>query len=193
MPNKALIIYDTKYGATEQIANWIAEGLNGADIQHVDDVTTTIYELVIIGSPIYNDMTSKRIIRFLDKNKDTLSSRKIALFTVSVPPDMTEDRSKRFKGAYTLEKLLEHARGTILSTKAFLGKIELKEMTELDRLSLRIDYFLKGYRLRDVNYMDREEAVNWGRHLYDLMVNPPETIPEKPATRQESQKREREK
>jgi menaquinone-dependent protoporphyrinogen oxidase len=178
---RALVIYDTKYGATEQIAHWIAEGINDADLRHVHDVEGLSYDLIVVGSPIYNDMPSTRVIEFLDKNRDTLVNRKLALFTVSVPFDMTPERAKRFAGQKDIKVLFDHVKGTVIASKAFLGKIELKEMTELDRLSLRVWYFLKGYRMKgDVNYMNRDEAVEWGKKLYDLLTRPPDVITPQP-------------
>lgn len=175
MPNKrALVIYDTKYGSTEQVANWVAEGINDAEIQHVEDVTSLFYDLIVIGSPIYNNAPSNGMIQFLDKNVDTLKNRKLALFTVSVPPGMTQDRAKRFMGTGESNMLRRRVQGTVVATKAFLGKLDLKEMTELDRLSTRIEYFIKGQRLKDVNYLNREDAIAWGKKLYELITTAPE-------------------
>ena len=179
---RALVVYDTRYGATEQIANWIAEGINDADIRHVDDVDGLNYDLIVVGCPIYNEMPGPRIIRFLDKNKDFLKNRKLALFTVSVPFDMTPDRAKRFAGQKDVKPLFDHVAGQVIASKAFLGKIDLKEMSELDRLSLRIWYFLKGFQMREMDYMDREAAVAWGRKLLDLLEHPQDVVPPQPRT-----------
>ena len=178
---RALVIYDSKYGATEQVAHWIAEGINDADIRHVSDVEGLGYDLIVVGSPIYSEAPSPRIIQFLDRHKDTLANRKLALFTVSVPPDMTPERARRFAGQKDVKALFDHIKGTAIASKAFLGKIDLKEMSELDRLSLRLWYFLKGYPMKgDVNYMNRDEAVAWGKKLYDLLIHPQDVIPPQP-------------
>jgi menaquinone-dependent protoporphyrinogen IX oxidase len=177
---RALIVYDTKYGATEQIANWIAEGINDADLCRVDNVNGLAYDLIIVGCPIYNEMPSSRIIRFLDKNGDALKNRKLALFTVSVPFDMTPERALRFAGQKDVKALFDHVAGTVIASKAFLGKIDLKEMSEIDRLSLRIWCFLKGCKLKEVNYLNRDEAVAWGKKLLELLIRPPDVIPPQP-------------
>lgn len=179
---RALIVYDTRYGATEQIANWIAEGINDADIQYADAVQGLNYDLIVVGCPVYNERPSARIIRFLDKNKDFLKNRKLALFTVSVPFDMTPERAKKFAGQKDVKSLFDHVAGTVIASKAFLGRIELKEMSEFDRLSLRIWYFLKGQKMREANYMDRDQAVAWGKKLLDLLIHPPDVIPPQPKT-----------
>ena len=177
MANKlALVIYDTKYGSTEQIANWVAEGINDADIRHVDDVTSLFYDLIVIGSPVYNDAPSSHVLAFLDRYKENLANKRLAIFTVCLPYNMTPDRAKSFTGKLALVELTGKIKGTVIDTKAFLGKVEEKELTALDKLSLRIQYFLKGYELADANFMDRDAAVAWGRRLLDLATKHPEPI-----------------
>jgi menaquinone-dependent protoporphyrinogen IX oxidase len=179
MANKlALVIYDTKYGSTEQIAHWVAEGINDSDIRHVDDVTSLFYDLIVIGSPVYNDAPSSHIMAFLDRYRENLANKRIAVYTVSLPYNMTPERAKSYSGASAkvLQDLAVKVRGKVIDTKAFLGKIEARELTALDRLSLRIQYFLKGYELKDANYLNRDEAIAWGRHLYDLATKTPEPV-----------------
>ena len=172
---RALVVYDSKYGATEQIAYWIGEGLSDADIRHVDDVASLDYDLVVVGSPIYNELPSTRVLEFMHRYQDVLASRKVALFTVSVPFDMTPERVKRYSGLKDLNLLARHYKGPIIASRAFLGKIDLKELTELDRLSLRIWYFLKGRRMREVNYLNRDDSVEWGKKLLALLTRPAES------------------
>ena len=173
---RALIVYDTRYGATEQIANWIAEGINDADIRHVDDVTSLFYDLLVIGSPVYNDAPSSHVLAFLERYKENLANKRLAVFTVSLPYNMTPERAKSFTGKPALMEITGKIKGTVLDTKAFLGKVEEKDLTALDKLSLRIQYFLKGYELADANFMDRDAAVAWGRRLLDLATKHPEPV-----------------
>ena len=177
MANKlALVIYDTKYGSTEQMAHWIAEGINDADIKHVDDVTSLFYDLIVIGSPVYNDAPSRHILTFLDKYKENLANKRLALFTVNMPYDMTQDKVKQFEGSKVLNELESKVKGKVIDTHAFLGKIDVKELTALDKLSMHIQYFLKGYDLKDANYLDRGAAIAWGRKLYEIATSSPESI-----------------
>jgi menaquinone-dependent protoporphyrinogen oxidase len=174
----ALVIYDTKYGSTEQVAHWVAEGINDADIRHVDDVTSLFYDLIVIGSPVYNDVPSSHVLAFLDKYRENLANKRMALFTVSLPYNMTPERAKNYSGvgSTALQVIEGKIKGKVLDTRTFLGKIDKKELTALDKLSLRIQYFLKGYELKDVNFMDRESAVAWGRKLLDVATKTPEPV-----------------
>lgn len=177
MANKlALVIYDTKYGSTEQVAHWVAEGINDSDIRHADDVTSLFYDLIVIGSPVYNEAPSSHILAFLDKYRENLANKRLALFTVSLPYNMTQERAKSYSGAKPLQELVTKVKGKVIDTKAFLGKIDTKELTALDKLSLRIQYFLKGYELKDANYLNRDEAVAWGRRLFELATKAPEPV-----------------
>lgn len=177
MANKlALIIYDTKYGSTEQVAHWVAEGINDSDIRHADDVTSLFYDLIVIGSPVYNEAPSSHILAFLDKYRENLANKRLALFTVSLPYNMTQERAKSYYGAKPLQELVTKVKGKVIDTKAFLGKIDTKELTALDKLSLRIQYFLKGYELKDANYLNRDEAIAWGRRLFELATKAPEPV-----------------
>jgi menaquinone-dependent protoporphyrinogen oxidase len=172
----ALVIYDTKYGSTEQVAHWVAEGINDADIRHVDDVTSLFYDLIVIGSPVYNEAPSSRILAFLEKYRDSLANKRLAIFTVSLPYNITPERAKSYSGAGILDDLAGRVKGNIIDKKAFLGRLEEKELTALDRLSLRIQYFIKGYRLKDANYLDREAAIAWGRRLFELATRAQEAV-----------------
>ena len=177
MANKlALVIYDTKYGSTEQVANWVAEGINDADIRHVDDVTSLFYDLIVIGSPVYNDAPSSHVMAFLDRYKENLANKRLAIFTVSLPYNISPEGAKSFTGKQAITEIVGKVRGTVLDTKAFLGKIDEKDLTALDKLSLRIQYFLKGYELKDANFLDRDAAVAWGRRLVDLAKKTPEPV-----------------
>jgi hypothetical protein len=112
---------------------------------------------------------SQKIIKFLDRNKDNLANKRVALFTVSVPMGMTAERAKRYTGARLLNELSGHVKGEVIDSRAFLGRIDTKDMTALDRLSLHIQYFLKGYKLKDVDFMSRDQAIAWGRKLINIV------------------------
>ncbi len=179
MANKlALVIYDTKYGSTEQIAHWVAEGINDADIRHTEDVTSLFYDLIVIGSPVYSDAPSSHVLAFLDKYRENLANKRLAIYTVGLPYNMTAERAKAYTdaGPTALEELAGKVKGKVLETKAFLGRIDTKELTALDRLSLRIQYFLKGYELKDASYLDRDAAIAWGRKLFGLATKAPEPV-----------------
>ena len=84
---KALIVYGTRYGATEMTSDEIAdvfrqEGLDVKVVNLKKDKVNDIseYELVIVGSGIQINKWTKEPEKFLKKFKKELASKKVALF-----------------------------------------------------------------------------------------------------------------
>jgi menaquinone-dependent protoporphyrinogen oxidase len=84
MMGRILIVFDTVGGSTREIIQWIKEGANkkGAhvDVKLPGDVTSLDYDLIAVGTPIYNDIPMKSVRDFL--RRGDLSNKKIALFVV---------------------------------------------------------------------------------------------------------------
>jgi menaquinone-dependent protoporphyrinogen oxidase len=84
---KALIVYGTRYGATELTANEIAdvfrqEGLDVKVVNLKDEKVKDIneYDLVIVGSGIRIGKWTKEPEKFLKKFRKDLAKKKVALF-----------------------------------------------------------------------------------------------------------------
>lgn len=84
MMGRILIVYDTKGGTTWEIVQWIREGAasKGArvDVKSPDTVTSLDYDLIVVGSPIYNDRPMRSIRHFLEGK--SLRNKKVAIFVV---------------------------------------------------------------------------------------------------------------
>jgi menaquinone-dependent protoporphyrinogen IX oxidase len=81
-----VILYGSRYGATEQTARWIAEGMNGeADVLAVKEAGELgAYKFIILGSGIYYDQLHADMAAFLAARKAEIKDRVVALFVVSV-------------------------------------------------------------------------------------------------------------
>ncbi|HTX44266.1 MAG TPA: flavodoxin domain-containing protein [Methanocella sp.] len=84
MMGRILIVFDTKGGSTKEIIQWIREGAasKGAqvDIQSPGAVTSLDYDLIVVGTPIYDDRPMLSVQHFLEAGK--LHNKKLALFVV---------------------------------------------------------------------------------------------------------------
>ena len=81
---RVLIVYGTKYGSTKIIAEWIAERL-GFDslIAEVKDAPNPEgFDLVIIGSGIYNDSFLPEVMDYIDRHIEVLEDKKKVIFGV---------------------------------------------------------------------------------------------------------------
>ncbi len=86
MDNHVLVAYATKYGATAEIAEKIAQVLRqaglGIDVALVKDVKNLApYKAVIFGSAVYIGQWRKEAVKFLEANEQALAERKVWLFS----------------------------------------------------------------------------------------------------------------
>lgn len=82
---KAIVIYDSLYGNTEQIAKAIGGGIGGeVKVVKVGEANVTemgSYDLIVIGSPTQGGRQTPATRAFLDKiPTDTLKNKKVASF-----------------------------------------------------------------------------------------------------------------
>lgn len=87
---KALIIYDSKYGNTEKIANAIGSTINGK-VLHVNDVKLMeldTCELLIVGSPVHGGRPTPAIQSFLSAiPTNSLKGKHVAAFDTRFEPE----------------------------------------------------------------------------------------------------------
>jgi menaquinone-dependent protoporphyrinogen IX oxidase len=93
---KVLIVYGTKYGNTEKVANLIAEGLASADdnevtVKNVKDVKVkkqASYDLILIGSPNHFGRHIGSVKKFINKlPKSQLKANAFAVFDTYITAD----------------------------------------------------------------------------------------------------------
>ncbi len=81
---RILIVFDTKGGSTKEIIQWIREGAasKGAlvDVRNPNAVTSLDYDIIAVGTPIYDDEPMMSVRRFLEAGR--LQDKKLALFVV---------------------------------------------------------------------------------------------------------------
>jgi menaquinone-dependent protoporphyrinogen oxidase len=88
---KALIVFDTKHGATEEIAKRIAQAVRDhrgeadlLDLRTEGSRTPELgaYDAVALGAPFYMGRWSKRARAFAESRQGELGKKRIALFAV---------------------------------------------------------------------------------------------------------------
>ena len=111
---KALIVYGTRYGATTDTSEVIADVLRqkGLEVKVVDAKKDKIrgiseFELVIVGSGIRMGNWTKEPEKFLEKFQKELSKKKIALFVCCGSSNPSTEEEKTQKLADAKRKYLE--------------------------------------------------------------------------------------
>ncbi|BDZ70470.1 flavodoxin domain-containing protein [Methanobacterium petrolearium] len=84
---KTLIVYGTRYGTAAEIAEEIANVIREEGIKvdliedkRVNDCDVSLYDLVVVGSGIKMGKWTKKSVKFLQKNKESLANMKVAIF-----------------------------------------------------------------------------------------------------------------
>lgn len=130
---KGIIIYQGKYGATKQYAQWLAEATGlitrRADATSGRDLAG--YELIVIGSSVY--IGKLQVSKWLKKNREYLYGRKLFLFQVAGTP--STDTEKR--DSYNLASIP----GDLYNSIQFYylgGRLHLASVSRWDRFILRM-------------------------------------------------------
>lgn len=158
---KVLIAYDTRYGTTEEIAHWLAEGLaTDCDVRNVGDVTTLNYDLIVVGSPMYTDEPLPSVIQFLRDRRKSLSSKNLALFLVY-------DKLIASKLDTYEEMIREVAPPNVLDLEIFGGYMDLGKLTAHDRRTIE-DFFSRlGERYDVLDNRNKAEVLRFALRLRD--------------------------
>jgi len=169
---KGLIIYKSKYGATQQYAEWISRQLRlpiaDPDIISSNDLTT--YDFLVIGTSVY---IGKMLLRnWIKKNRTALQGKKLFLFVVCATP-----ASQGAKQRQILESNIPQ--GLFRQDQVFFlpGRLRIQQLSWRDRFLLKMgarlekDPHKKEAMLRDIDAVKSE-------HLNALLQAARQFIPE---------------
>ena len=142
---KALIIYATKYGATETIAQTIAQHMGNADLHNMssnDSIYINGYDCIILGSSLTAGLINSDVKRFASDNIIQLQNKKVGIFLSGLQKnDIEECFEQNFPKA-----LLDNAAATLFAggifdpTKCgFFARKTIKLIAKLDSYTSTID------------------------------------------------------
>ncbi len=133
-----IIIYQGKYGATQQYATWLAEALKLPMVE-ADVAPAYIlfkYDFIILGSSVY--VGQLLIKQWLKQNMAPLTNKKLLLFVVS---------GSTTNNAMLQQKVLDANLNPALSksVKTFFlpGRCVISQLSLLDRIMLKIGSWLE--------------------------------------------------
>lgn len=142
---KALVVCASKYGSTMQIGRWIAERLS------YDAITSRVskpeeagslddYELIFIGSGIYNHNFLPSFIRFIDENRDVLKTKKIVLFGVAMKTEAVFHKGMIHGGIEHIKPYVEKLDRSVIHADMLHGEMVPHKMDEKDIEGLKRFY-----------------------------------------------------
>jgi menaquinone-dependent protoporphyrinogen oxidase len=145
---KTAIIYATKYGTVQNVAQMIAAGLkDGATLINVKDakkLNLDEYGQVVLGGSVYIGRAQKELTAYASSNLDKLMGKRTALFLCAARPE-PEALQEELKLAYPAALLSKAAyAGTVgsaidLQKVNFLEKAMLKKVMKLEESYSRLN------------------------------------------------------
>ena len=142
---KTLILFATKYGATEEIAERIASRIGGATVCNLKSSSiqsVSQFDCVIIGSPVYAGSIRKEAKAFLYQNAGVLRDKRLGLFLSGMAAHMEK---KAFEVNFSPDILQaaavkSHLGGVFDSTKAdmlerFIMKVVARKSGYINTIS----------------------------------------------------------
>lgn len=176
---RCLVVYGSKYGSTREVAQAIADGL-GADLAAVDsDLDIQLYDVIVVGSPIYGGDYMDSVKEFLLSNHAHLREHKVAAFITAAAnwardPGLTgEDDELLFTQQEYADGLARLAgAGEILDSRGFGGRLDPKQLDEQDYSMFDWLYrFLMHKPLEGFDLIDLPAAYRWGEMLREMVGN----------------------
>jgi len=115
---RILLVYDTKGGTTDEIIGWIKDGAESqgasVDIRMAHTARSLDYDLIVVGTPIYNERPMKSVRDFL--RRDDLRNKRVALFVVCFAGVFG---MRNFMVRRYLEELKRLCTGTVVKQTSF--------------------------------------------------------------------------
>ncbi len=131
---KTLILYITKHGCTEKIANMlknkIGEGVHVRNLRTDYSIDLNQYDTIIIGSSIHIGIIQRRMQKFCKENKEILLQKRLGLFISCMYEG--EVAQKQLAEAYPIE-LQKHS----LATEILGGEFNFEKMNLLDKVIVK--------------------------------------------------------
>ena len=158
---KTLIVYDTKHGATEEVARRIAGAIRerGAEAELLDLRTkgaekTSLagYSAVALGGPFYMGRWSKRAEAFAAAREEELAAKSFALFSL-----VTNEKL----GAAAAKAALPPSLAAKALSAHFGGRVDYPKLGGFERFIVR----MVGGKTESISTLDLEAAAAFGAAL----------------------------
>jgi len=179
---KALVVYGSRYGTAAEIAEEIArvireEGIKVdlVDAKSIKDGDVSPYDLVVVGSGIKMGKWTKQPLKFIKKNKESLASRKVAIFVSCGSANEEKTRpegQKKYLDEVAQKNLMNPPVATGLFGSVYDPEAKHGFMYNFYMRFVKQEMEEKGIDpTKRHDYRDWDEIRSWARGLADLLKN----------------------
>ena len=132
-----LLAYASRFGSTQEVAEFIAASLREAglqvDIQPMQEVKSLDrYDAVVLGAAIYNAKWHADAHQFLSQHQDALTQLSVAIFTLG--PLSQSDAAKRNSRRQLDNELAKYPWLKPVAVEVFVGKLDPTKLGFFERL-----------------------------------------------------------
>ena len=161
---RTLVLYSSKYGSTKDAAKIIALVTGPAKYCSVDEFKPEYkdFEFFVVGSPVYQEKLEPSLIEFIDKNKNWLKKKPLALFCTCLDKNGGLDQ---------LRSLEEFVDTKALSLKAIGGRLIMDKLDQEDLGLIKEFLELVNLPFEDMDFYNQEEVVNYSMKLKSIKDN----------------------
>ncbi|MBN1966500.1 MAG: flavodoxin domain-containing protein [Anaerolineae bacterium] len=127
MSDKILVAYATRYGSTQEVAEFIADTLRSGGlevtVQAMKDVPSLADSgMIVLGAPLFIGKWPKDVHQFLSRHQAALSERPVALFTLG--PTSTEAADMAGSREQFAQQLGQYPWLKPVAQEVFVGKYD---------------------------------------------------------------------
>lgn len=168
---RTLILYESKYGSTENIAKNIALILGPAKYCRIDEFKESYkeFECFVVGTPIYEGKIEGKILDFIISNSSWLSSKRLAFFFTCLTIKKQE---------IYIKQITQILGDNIMHFRALGGKLELNKLTHTDYNSITSFYKNIKAPLIDINMHNLQSVVDFALDIKKIKENFVRKMPE---------------
>lgn len=163
---KSLVVYGSRYGTAAEIAEEIAKIIKGegievdlVDVRGIKDCDVSPYDLVVAGSGIKMGKWTKKALKFLDNNKESLTNKKVAIF-VSCGAANEEKSRTEGQEKYLDEVAAKHLVNPPVATGLF-GSVYDPDAKHGLLFSLTTRFIKKDLEEKGIDTTKRYDARDW--------------------------------
>lgn len=167
-----LLAYNTRSGSTKEIALKIAETIKATglevDLMHVSEISSvSVYDAVIVGSPIFYDKWPRLTVGFVKKFESELQKIPTAFFFSCMTLSSKEKSAISAAQKYADEIARTSDAVSPIDVKGFAGAVFFDKLPFYLRIPLGIILMLKGAKQGD--YRDWSDIESWAKTMAERL------------------------
>lgn len=178
---KALVVYGSRYGTAAEIAEEIARVIKEKEIEvdlvdarGIKDCDVSPYDLVVAGSGIKMGKWTNKSLKFLKNNKESLASRKVAIFVSCGAANEEKSRAEgqeKYLDEVAAKNLVNPPVATGLFGSVYDPDAKHGIVFNLTNRFIKKDLKKKGLdTTKRHDYRDWEGIRTWARNLANMLI-----------------------